>query len=497
MQEKVDSFSKKISAKVAIKNLLKEDLYNSTAQAIFKIYHTPHLSIKVFLFVCVLASSGISSYLLVKSVLIYLSYEVNTITRQVFEMPSIFPRVTICNYNQFTTEHAIGFLKITNMDISPNISIFDADQMKTLNHSQIDSLISDINKRASAKMFAKSFPLEEKLKQSHFIDDLLLNCNFNKQPCTSADFVWTLDPLMGNCYAFNTANVGTTLKKTAIAGPVAGLQMDLYVNFHENLTLFNSFTGGIGAIIHIDNNSYMTDYISEGIYVMPGTITSIAVDRKFMVSLSKPYSNCEISNEKSPQIQSDLYKMISNSAYEYSQQFCFKQCIQQQIFNACNCTYPFYVSLFGYAECSDEKSLKCSSDVSEKLIPDKYVQALCEALCPLECNLTEYEASVTSLQLIGDYYVDLLKEKPNLVNDFVDRSINATTARDSVVRVNIFYESLSYSMSTEIPKMDFVSLFSNIGGTLSLFLGVSVFSVFEIVEVLMEIYFEEKIILCS
>ena len=242
----------------------------------------------------------------------------------------------------------------------------------------------------------------------------------------------------------------------------------------------------------------MTDYISDGIYVMPGTLTSIVVDRKFMVSLPKPYSNCEISNDLPPKLQSDLYKMIYNSEYEYNQQLCFKQCIQQRTFDVCNCTNPSYVSLFHYEQCSDVNGLNYSLEIFRKYNNlDEYVHKFCEPMCPLECNLTDYHMTVASLQLIGDYYVDLIQEKPNLMKDFVKRSLDARTARDSVASVQIFYESLSYTMSTEIPKMDLVSLFSNIGGTLSLLLGVSVFSVFEIVEVMMEIYFEEKSLLCS
>ena len=58
--------------------------------------------------------------------------------------------------------------------------------------------------------------------------------------------------------------------------------------------------------------------------------------------------------------------------------------------------------------------------------------------------------------------------------------------------VNIFYESLSYMESTESPKMNIVSLLASMGGNLSLFLGVSVFTLAEIVEVVIEIYFIVK-----
>ena len=50
------------------------------------------------------------------------------------------------------------------------------------------------------------------------------------------------------------------------------------------------------------------------------------------------------------------------------------------------------------------------------------------------------------------------------------------------MRVNIFYDSLSYVETTESPQMDLISLLASIGGHLSLFLGVNVLSLFELVE---------------
>jgi hypothetical protein len=44
---------------VLIKTLLKESLYNSLAQAIFKIIETPFFTLKAFLLLCVFLSSGL------------------------------------------------------------------------------------------------------------------------------------------------------------------------------------------------------------------------------------------------------------------------------------------------------------------------------------------------------------------------------------------------------------------------------------------------------
>ena len=59
--------------------------------------------------------------------------------------------------------------------------------------------------------------------------------------------------------------------------------------------------------------------------------------------------------------------------------------------------------------------------------------------------------------------------------------------------LNIFYDSLAYTQISASPQMDVVSLLASIGGNLSLFLGVNLFSLFELVQVGIEVYFIQKV----
>ena len=222
---------------------------------------------------------------------------------------------------------------------------------------------------------------------------------------------------------------------------------------------------------------------------MPGLLTNIAVERTFRFNLPKPYSNCEIDNTSPGYFDSELYNMIANSDYEYNQQFCFKQCIQKETIKRCNCSHPYSASLFASDRCISQAQLDCSDVLKYDLNWNDFISANCLSECPLECEAIEYHNSVSSIGLVGDYYADVLKARPRLVSDFVTRPVNAQTARDSIVVLNIFYDSLSYTKYTEIPQMDTASLFSSIGGNLSLFLGLSVFSFFELIEVFLEAYF--------
>ena len=110
-------------------------------------------------------------------------------------------------------------------------------------------------------------------------------------------------------------------------------------------------------------------------------------------------------------------------------------------------------------------------------------------LCPLECNQTNYAKTTSEIQLMGDTARDYIKENVNLSVDFVTTPIDAATAQQSIAQINVFYYSLTYMSSSETPKMDIVSLLASIGGNLSLFMGVSFFSMCEIVELLIDSFF--------
>ena len=115
-----------------MKSLIKETLYNSMAQAIIKILETPNFLLKVFLLACVILSTSLCSWLIVKLILDYLSYDVTTKLRALNDTPVLFPKITICNLNPFTSEFALGFLKQINRDSYPYFDIFDETQMNQL-----------------------------------------------------------------------------------------------------------------------------------------------------------------------------------------------------------------------------------------------------------------------------------------------------------------------------------------------------------------------------
>ena len=457
LNENEISTEKELETRSFFKETLKEilDTFDTpSTKAILKIFISRHFLLKVFLFLFLIGTNGFASYLVIQSVMDYFKYDVTTKSRTIYETPTPFPKVTFCNVNKLQTEYA------WNLTSSPPSQPVD------------DTLLS----------------LDEKRKLGRDLNDILLFCFFEDDPCLISDITWSYDMKYGNCFEFNSGRNASgnkiDLKESSLSG--VGLQLMLYVNVYEKLL---DVTNQFGAVLQIGNSSFQTLFTyGDGIFASAGSITNIAMDREFKSILPKPYSNCEIDSSNSPQFKEglDLYNLISQSGYEYTQQLCFYQCFQSYAINKYNCTYQGYISLFNVKECSLNLSYYIWK--SGQFLSGKFINENCLSMCPLECEQILYRTSLSSLLLNDNSNINFIQSNPNLSSDFINRTLT-TSLRESLVQVNVFYQSLSYTLTTESPQMDAISLFGSIGGNLGLFLGVSVFSLCELIEVTFQVYF--------
>ena len=437
------------------------------------------------MFAFVLCASGMASYTVVTSFMNYFAYGVTTTTRTFFETPSLFPKVTICNINPFTTQYAFNFL------LGLNSSVMNAKPNST--YSQSSAQMYDLYYMAQGIVKSPNFADKNRTLLAHSLDEILISCRFNGKTCNSSDFIRTFDPFYGNCYIFNSglnsAGDRIDLKHQSLSSDYYGLHAELYSGFYEKLNTLNAYNGGLGLLIRVDNASYLTDHMTYGIRISTGLHTDIIVERSFKFMLPRPYSNCEIDSDSSKTTYvSDIYNMIAQSKYEYTQQLCLSQCYQKLMIDECNCTDTL-LSLYDVNVCATDEETNCVDEtLFDIYLRSEYIERVCMPLCPLQCNTTEYKTRLASHRLKGDLYAKYIGENQNLSADFVSETIDARTARESVTSVNIFYDSLSYTASTESPQLDIVGLLASIGGNLGLFLGMSLLSVCELLEIFFEIY---------
>ena len=328
-----------------------------------------------------------------------------------------------------------------------------------------------------------NFSEYQRKQLGHSLEEILSYCKFNGENCSANDFDWTYDSYIGNCFVFNS----NKSRNSNMVGFLFGLRLILFSNYHENLTLLNSYIGGSGLVIRVENNSYLSNNEMNGVQIQSGTYTNVEITRSFKYILPKPFSNCEIDMTNPLGFNSIFYNIIKNSSYLYTQDLCLTQCLQYRVIEKCLCSDNFKLSLFTRAKsCQTRQEINCMNKNGRE-----YTQ-FCYDSCPLECHHLEYKTTLTSVNLIGDYYLDMIKENENLSRNFHKKSVDTNLARESFVRLNIYYDSLSYTHSSETRKMDIFNLVSYVGGILGLFLGINAFSLCELVEMFIEMFVFRK-----
>ena len=490
-----------------LKQRLQQDIRTPLYEMCIKVFKSPHNAIRIILSVYVCLAICLASYTIIESILAYFTYQVITTSRTLHETPTLYPKVTICSSHIFQTGYALELLKKANTRLYPHVDVLNLTQMKEFPLNAKLSMIEHIHTLASGQVNEKSFSNENRKKLSHALSDILLKCKYNYQPCTPADFLWTFDANYGNCYIFNSGVNASTgqpigLQYANTAGSLFGLQLDIYVNFNESLKYFRARGTGKGLLIRIDNSSYLTDHSIDGVKVSGGLQTDIVIDRAFKTALPRPYSDCvvdESSKTSKSQSYSDLYSLIAHSSYAYTQQLCFTQCFQKAVIRTCNCSAGVFASLFSASSplCTTLSEVSCYQSVAINVYSaNEYIDTNCKPVCPLECSSTRYVPSLSSIEFDGDLYVDYLQQNQNLSADFANQPVNAAEASSGIASVNIFYDSLSCKYTTESSKMDVVAMFASIGGNLGLFVGISLLSVCELVEICIDfslIKFRERV----
>ena len=167
-------------------SLLEHTLTGEMFHALFTLCLSPHLAVKAFLVVFIAVSYALTSYTIIELVLSYLDYGVTTTVRTIFETPATFPKVTICNVNQFTTSYAYDLVHSVSLEYG--FDVFDNMLLKNSTRYNKGLQASSLSNALLRRI--KSLSDADKKRLSHQLHDSLLICSFNYQQCTADDFAW-------------------------------------------------------------------------------------------------------------------------------------------------------------------------------------------------------------------------------------------------------------------------------------------------------------------
>jgi hypothetical protein len=304
------------------------------------------------------------------------------------------------------------------------------------------------------------------------------------------------DPFYGPCFRFNSgkdAN-GDSIKVENAVFEGAGLEIVVFVGPPRSNYLFEPQTRGILVEIKDqDGYPYLTNYIS----IEPGLNTIIKLAKTQSQTLEWPYSDCiDTSPPDFRRLEIATYvRGLDSLGIEYTREKCMELLMQDAIIASFGC-YDARLLNFrqNFSACMNQSDL-----IDFEAIEIVYNMSFVDMYCPIECESIVYKLAVSNDEFpTRRFYAEAIRERSAYFERLFGVSASSITYemfKRSYTSVFIYYEQLVVTYVKEEPVMQLVNLVADLGGTIGIFLGVSLVSVVELIElvvVLVIIWMKDK-----
>ena len=267
-----------------------------------------------------------------------------------------------------------------------------------------------------------------------------LSCTFDQTDCIN-DYSshYYMDK---TCLKFNGQ---INLWKPTHTGRLNGLNLMIRIPETCCLTIFMN-ENHVEPIYYEINNIDINKWNYNQIFLRIG--------KEVYEKLGEPHNHCTKYEDLINNFDSAPFNYIIKANMTYRREYCLL--LSEFMYNSerCNCSYPGVYETDNSNICMDNP---CVIDVSQNISKLNFSH-----LCPLECNMTIYTTSVEK------YYVE--------------------TSDVHQINVLVYFESFKYKKISQVAKMTLPDIISTIGGTFGLFLGLSLLSFIEILDLFIQIF---------
>ena len=458
----------------------------SAFDGLAKIVRTERTILKIMWSLAVCLVTGACSFVLIKSVLNFLSHEIVTTISVRTEIPTKMPMIIVCNANSLATETSIKWAShiyaAYNITKSNNYLHFEINQVE---HARLLNNKGNIllpKTMAILPAFGREHSDEERKSLGMSMRDMLISCTFNSIECSAREnFVWSYDPNYGNCYRFNASSGSDRISQS---GKFHGLNMELFVG---EATSVEQLAPKNGAYIFILNETVRSNPFSDGVHASAGKETSIYIDKNRIRKMERPYGECTPDLTAAHSHPTYLYRATFQIYGRYRQKDCFNTCFQEALLAKRGC----YFVAYAYLSNSSAKACLLGLDLFRSLayFTEFYIEDIAQKCsdCPLECESEFYSLTTSSLDYPTRVYAEMLASQTPILNRFKNKRPTYGQLKRSIVSVNINYNRLGYTQIRESQTMTKIDLAKNVAGAMGLFLGFSFLSFFELVELAVEL----------
>ncbi|KAH9490743.1 hypothetical protein Btru_051111 [Bulinus truncatus] len=296
----------------------------------------------------------------------------------------------------------------------------------------------------------------------HQFEDILLWCQMSRVDCASQKLFNSEE--YNNCYTLNTSTY-----RQESNGPNDGIELVLYLEPEEYLTGITQ-TKGIQLLVHSENDFL---YPSKGIPLSPGMMTYVALSQERRTRLGEPYSSC-VDNEE----------YLKKYNYTYSDELCYDICFIKQYIENCKC----------YESRLNNMDIPVSAPVCEEECTADWDWDWQSCSCYVPCREVSYSIRQGSAHwpsyTLGRVLREYLCTSRNLSQATCLKLRNQSEAelRENFVGVKIYYDSMYVTYFTDEEEINLTTFLSNLGGCVGLWIGISVFGIFELLYLVTNIF---------
>ncbi|ELT93367.1 hypothetical protein CAPTEDRAFT_212912 [Capitella teleta] len=361
--------------------------------------------------------------------------------------------------------------------------------------------------------------------------EFIVTCRFGGHPCNrTQDFKHLFDPYYYNCYTYEAPT--TRVPESSLA---EGLEngwsttvltgsgmLDRNENIriipgtHEYLSPMSS-SEGVRVVIHPPNTEPYPH--TEGFDLPPGYSVSFGVRARQTIRIGAPHGNCSPSNPFGD--RGKQYRLIS----------CQKMCLQRAIVDKCGCrdiALPGYDQYPATVFCNDDSVLPdyCRENATDECLDavkviyarimcvkdttvdtTRNTSAILDCGCHPPCNEISYDVTYSLSKWPAESfdgeeaYIDIFHaenyparftgpedaEKIELYGNYFDPS-NRRRAMQDFARLNVYIADSNVLKTEESEDYVQSQLLSDLGGQLGLWVGISVITIVEILELVVDLF---------
>jgi hypothetical protein len=442
---------------------------------------------KLFWLVFWLVAIVLCTYMVISNINKYFKFEVTTKIQVVSHETMVFPMVTVCQVTPFVAAEAVPYV---------------TEYLQNKSHFNISKYFIE----PYQNLIVKSVNITEWLQLYTSVPyfNTTLRDSFNYWPENGFRLFWFdkeffelkneslplfYHPEYGQCLRINSGRDSHHKPQAVrtISQEERGMYLDVFAGMPPALdeqTRHKHFHRGYGVYVYFDDQS-THQYRHDGIFLPTNAISTIKLSRSVSKRMPHPYSKCVDVNSdenKTPPMLTEMRSLGIN----YGHRNCLTYCEETGYFLKYGC---YRLILLPLLNLNLSDALKMPWCLSNDLLLNSsrsVDMSECTDSCAFECHTVSYEATVT----ISSKWDFNLKSYFN--DSFLERTLATANVTNEMIKENMIlieavYDDLVSTEITEQPTVSGVEFIANLGGLIGLFLGVSMLSFVEILELLCQL----------